>query len=104
MDGNHVAVLDAEIVADHTVEASAVVVQIVVGQNDEHRVLPLLATNKHGIATEQPELVHRVGGEDNGRVVVDDGISNPRCHVSFVADYRRFLSRPTSAGCPFSSS
>jgi hypothetical protein len=34
MDGDHVAVLDAQVVADYAVDAGAAIIEIVVGQDN----------------------------------------------------------------------
>jgi hypothetical protein len=43
MDGDNVAVFDAEIVSNHTVYPRRAVIKIIISQNDENSVLPLLA-------------------------------------------------------------
>ena len=53
MNSHDVAVLDAEIVAYDTVHPSAAIIQIIVGQHDQNRVLSLLALDQDGITTEQ---------------------------------------------------
>ncbi len=78
MDGDNIAVLDPEVMTDDTVQASAAIVKVIVGQNNKNGILPLLATDQDGIAAEELEGVHGVGGQDNGRVVIIYGIGNPR--------------------------
>lgn len=77
MDGDDVAVLDAEIVADNAVQAGAAIIKIIVGQNDEDRVLSLLASDEDCVAAEQLERLHGVVGEGDDRVVIIDGIGDP---------------------------
>jgi hypothetical protein len=60
VDGNDVAVLDAEVVADHAVDAGTAVIQVIVGEDDQHGILPLLAADQHCVATEQLERLHGV--------------------------------------------
>jgi len=74
MDGDDIAVLDAEVVADDSVQAGAAVVELLVGQDDEHSIFPLLATDEDGVAAEEIELLHRVLGQGNDGVVIVDGI------------------------------
>lgn len=45
VDGDHVAVLDAEVVANDAVNSSATVVEAFIGQDDENGVLSLLAAD-----------------------------------------------------------
>ena len=77
VDGDHVTVLDAKVVADDTVDASAAVIELLVGEDDEHRVLSLLASNEDGVASEKLESVHGGLGQGNDAVVVIDSIGNP---------------------------
>lgn len=77
MDGDDVAVLDAEVVADNAVQAGAAIIEIIVGQNDKDRVLSLLAADEDCVAAEQLERLHGVVGEGDDRVVIVDGIGDP---------------------------
>lgn len=58
VDGDHIAVLDAEVVANDAVDPGAAVVEALVGQYDENCVLSLLAANEDGVASEELEVVH----------------------------------------------
>ena len=60
MDGDDVAVLDPQVVADNPVDASTAVIKVVVGEDNQHGVLPLLAANQHRVATEKLERLHCV--------------------------------------------
>jgi hypothetical protein len=42
VNGDHVAVLHTQVVADDTVDAGAAVIELLVGENDEDSVLSLL--------------------------------------------------------------
>ena len=53
MDGDHVTVLDTKVVADNTVDACTTVVELLVGKDDKHGILSLLAANKDGITAEK---------------------------------------------------
>jgi hypothetical protein len=77
VDGDHVTVLDSEVVANNSVDASATVIELIVGENDENGVLSLLASNQDGITSEKLELVHGGLGKGNDAVVIVDGIGNP---------------------------
>lgn len=77
VDGDHVTVLDAEVVADDTVDASTAVIELLVGEDDEHRILSLLASDEDGIASEKLEGVHGGLGQGDDAVVIIDGIGNP---------------------------
>lgn len=77
MDGNHVTVLDSQVVTNNSVDASATVIELLVSEDDEDGVLSLLASNQDGVATEELELIHGGLGEGNDTVVIVDGIGNP---------------------------
>lgn len=73
--------LDAEIVANNSVDAGAAIVQFVIGQNNQDGILSLLATNEHGVSAEKLECVHGGFGQGDNAVIVVDGIGDP-CQVS----------------------
>ena len=77
MDGNHVTVLDSQVVTNNSVDASATVIELLISEDDEDGVLSLLASNQDGVATEELELIHGGLGEGNDTVVIVDGIGNP---------------------------
>lgn len=77
MDGDHVTMLDSEVVANNSVDASAAIIELIIGKNDENSIFSLLASNQDGVTSEELELVHGGLGESNDAVVVVDGISNP---------------------------
>lgn len=66
--------LDPKVVTDNTVDAGTAIIEVVVGKDDQHSVLSLLATNQDSVATEQLESVHGVVGEGDDGVVVINGI------------------------------
>ena len=53
MDSDDVAVLDTQVVANHTVHASASIIQIIICQYDQDGIFPLLALDKHCVPPEQ---------------------------------------------------
>lgn len=74
MHGNDVAVLDAEVVAHDTVDAGASIIQIIIGKNDQNRILTLLALHQNCITPEKLKSLHRVIRQRDNRVVIVDGI------------------------------
>ena len=60
MDRDDVAMLNAEVVAHHPVDAGATIVQVIVVQNNQDSILPLLALDQHGVTTEELERLHGV--------------------------------------------
>jgi hypothetical protein len=52
MHGDHISVLDTEVMPDNTVDTGTSIVQIVVGENDENGVLALLSLDQDCVATE----------------------------------------------------
>lgn len=76
MDGDDIAVLDTEVVSHNTVDASASIIKIIIGQNNQNGVLALLALDEDGVTPEQLEGVHCVVGEGDNGVVIVDGISD----------------------------
>lgn len=63
MDGDDVAVLDAEVVADNAVDAGLTILEIVIGENNQDSVLALLSLDQDGVATEELEGLHGVVGK-----------------------------------------
>jgi hypothetical protein len=76
VDGDHVTVLHAEVVADDSVYPRGAVVEVVVCQHDENRVLALLALDQDGVAAEELERLHGVVGEGDDGIVIVDGIGD----------------------------
>ncbi|KAI6751077.1 hypothetical protein HG530_013991 [Fusarium avenaceum] len=75
VDGDHVTMLDSEVVANNSVDASAAIIELIIGKNDENSILSLLASNQDGVTSEELELVHGGLGESNDAVVIVDGIT-----------------------------
>ena len=76
-DGDHVTVLDPEVLADNAVDPSAPIVELLVSEDDQNGILPLLSTDEDGVATEELEGLHGGLGEGNDRVVIVSGIGDP---------------------------
>jgi hypothetical protein len=76
VNGDDIAVLDAEVVAHNTVDAGTAVIEIIVGQDNQHSVLALLALDQNCVTTEELEGLHGVVGESNNGVVIVDGIGH----------------------------
>lgn len=60
MDGDNVAVLDPQVVANDTVYPRGAIIEIVVCEHDQDCVLSLLALDQDSVATEQLERLHGV--------------------------------------------
>ena len=78
-NGNHVAVLHSQVVTDNTVDSGATLIQLLVGENDEHSLLSLLASYEDGVATEERQGVHGGLRQGNNAVVIVDGVGDPGC-------------------------
>lgn len=77
MNGNHIAMLYAEVVADNSVDTGAAVIKLLVSKDNENSVLALLAANQDGVTAEKLEFVHSSLGQGNDTVVIVDGIGDP---------------------------
>jgi hypothetical protein len=77
VDGDHVTVLDTQVVADNSVDTGAAVIELIVGEDDQDGVLSLLASNQDGVTTEELKGVHGGLGQGNDAVVIVDGIGDP---------------------------
>jgi hypothetical protein len=77
VDGDHVTMLDSQVVTNDSVDAGAAIIELIIGEDDEDSVLSLLASNEDGVTTEELELVHSGLREGNDTVVIVDGIGNP---------------------------
>lgn len=78
MDGDNIAVLYPQVVTDNSVESGTAIIKVIVRKDDQDGVFSLLASNEDCISTEQLELFHSVVRKCDDRVVIVDGISNPR--------------------------
>lgn len=76
MNRDNIAVLDAKVMPHNTVDASTSVIQIIIGQHNQHGVLALLSLDQNGITPEKLEGIHGVVGESNDGVIIVDGIGN----------------------------
>lgn len=74
MHGDDIAMFDTEIVSHNTVDTNTPVIKIIICQNDQDRILPLLALDQDCVATEELEGFHSVVGKSDNRVVVVNGI------------------------------
>lgn len=102
VDSNHITVLDSQVVADDSVDSGAAVVELLVGEDDQNSVLPLLAADQNGITTEKLEGIHGGLGQSNDAVVIVDGIGDPG--IRQYKKYSSCVATPTSAGWASSSS
>ena len=53
MDGDNIAVLDTEVMPDHTVHARTSIIQIIICQDNENSILALLALHEYCVTTEK---------------------------------------------------
>lgn len=53
MNVDDIAVLDSEVVANDTVHPSTPIVKVIIGQNDQHCILSLLALDENRVASEK---------------------------------------------------
>lgn len=88
MDGDHVTVLDPQVMAHDSVDASAAIIELIIGEDNENGVLSLLASDKNGVTSEELERVHGGLGEGDDAVVIVDGIGDPRSCQSLRAHPR----------------
>ena len=58
--GDNVAVLDPQVVANNSVYPRRSIIEVVIGENDQHSVLPLLALDKYCVTAEELESLHGV--------------------------------------------
>lgn len=73
---DHVAVLDTKVVTHNPVDTGASIIEIVIGQDDQHSVLALLTLHENCITTEELEGLHGVVREGNNRVIIVNGIGH----------------------------
>ena len=76
VDGDHITVLDSQVVANDTVYPCGAIVEVVICQYDQDCVLALLALNQDSVTTEELERLHGVVREGDNRVVIVDGIGD----------------------------
>jgi hypothetical protein len=62
--------------ADNTVHADGAIVEVVIGEDDEHGILSLLALDEDSVATEKLEGLHGVVGEGEDGVVIGGGVGD----------------------------
>ena len=60
VDGDNVAVLDPQVVANNSVYPRGPIIKIVIGENDQDSILPLLALDEDCVTTEELESLHGV--------------------------------------------
>ena len=77
MNCNNVAMLNAEVMSNNTIHTRATIIEIIISEDDENGVLALLSADENGIATEQLELLHRVVGQGDDRVVIIGSVRHP---------------------------
>jgi hypothetical protein len=63
-------------VTNDSVYPRRAIIEIIVGKDDQDRILALLALDEDGVAAEQLERLHGVVGEGDDGVVIVDGIGD----------------------------
>ena len=76
MNGDDIAVLHPQVVADDSVYPRGTVVEIIICKHYENCVLALFALDKNGVATEELQRLHGVVRKCNNRVVIVDSIGD----------------------------
>lgn len=71
---DNVAVLDSEIVPNHTVHPGASIIKVIVRQHDQNCILSLLAFHQDGVSSKKLQRFHGVVRESDDRVIVIDCI------------------------------
>lgn len=77
MDSDDVAVFDAQVVTDNTVDSGTAIIEVVIGQDDQDGVFSLLALDQDCVTTEELQRLHGIVRERNDRVVVVRRICDP---------------------------
>jgi len=73
---NNITQAHTQILADNLVHADLCLLAGVIGKDNTHGVLALLALDEDSVTTEKRELLHGVEVERNDAIVVIDGIVN----------------------------
>jgi hypothetical protein len=60
VDGDDVAETDPDVCTDDPVDSGHAVVEVLVGEGDQHRVLSFLSLDEDGVALEEAECFHCV--------------------------------------------
>lgn len=76
MDCDDVSMLNTQVVANDSVDASTSIIEVVISQNDKDGILSLLSADEDCVTTEQLELLHGVIRQCDDRVVIVRGIGN----------------------------
>lgn len=103
VNSDNVAVLDTEVVADNTVDASLTILEIVVGENNQDGILALLSLDQNGVATEELKSLHGVVGEGDDGVVIVGSVGDTES-MSVRMWQVEMMAAPTSMSWASSSS
>lgn len=87
MHGDDVAVLNTKVVAHNTVDTGTSIIEIIISEDNENGILPLLALHQNCITPEELESLHRVVRQGNDRVVIVGGIRDAVDEVSASASH-----------------
>lgn len=77
MNGDDIAMLDPEVMADDTVDSGTSIVKIVIRQYNQDCIFALFASDQNSIAPEKLKTVHGVVGQRDDGVVIVYGIGDP---------------------------
>ena len=76
MDGDNVTMLDTEVVANDTIDAGASIIQVIVCENEQDGVFPLLALDQDSVTAEELKSFHGVIRKGDDGVVIVGGIGD----------------------------
>ena len=76
VNSDDVAMLNTKVMPHNTVDTSASIIKIIIGQHNQKGVLPLLALHQNCITTEKLEGIHSIVGEGNNGVIIVNGIGD----------------------------
>ncbi len=82
MNRDDIAMLDAQVVSDDPVHASAAIIEFVIGEDNQHGIFSLLALDEDSISAKELESLHGIIRQGDDRVVIVDGIGNTAETVS----------------------
>lgn len=74
--GDHIAVLHAQVMSHNTVDTGAPIIEVVIGQNDQHGIPSHLTLDEDCVATEELEGLHGIIREGDDGIVIVDGVSD----------------------------
>ena len=76
MDSDDIAMLDSEVVSNHSVHACGAIIQIIICKHDQDSVLSLFALDQDCVSSEELQGLHSIVREGDDGVVIVSGISD----------------------------